>query len=128
MSLAEEIATFVAGLVVTIGGPGGGGRAIVAVGVGVGVAVTVSVGVEVAVGVGGGVNVICAAALILAGQATQGQQVPASSSQRVFLAPLNGELASSRVTRHSDARGEVAESGEASAWVSTFPCMGSVSV
>ena len=52
---------------------------------GIGVAVTVGVGVEVAVGVGGGVNVICAAALILAGQATQGQQVPASSSQRVFL-------------------------------------------
>ena len=47
MSLAEEIATSVAGSVVTVGGP------VVAVGVGVGVRVAVGVGVgeRVAVGV-----------------------------------------------------------------------------
>jgi hypothetical protein len=57
LSLAEEIATFVAGLVVTVGGPGVGLGAVVAVGVGVGVRVAVGVGVGVRVAVGVAVGV-----------------------------------------------------------------------
>jgi hypothetical protein len=82
---------------------------------GIGVAVTVGVGVEVAVGVGGGVNVICAAALILAGQATQGQQVTGQLVAARIPQAANSRV--SRVTRHFDARGEVAESGATSASV-----------
>ena len=53
LSLPEKLATFVAGLVVTLGALG----VTVAVGVGVGVAVAVGVGVGVRVAVGVGVGV-----------------------------------------------------------------------
>ena len=55
LSLAEKLATFVAGLVVTLGALGVTVAVGVGVGVGVGVAVGVGVGVRVAVGVGVGV-------------------------------------------------------------------------